>query len=60
MRSAPVRVGNEAAGQMQLDIFGELMDSVYLYNKYGNQVSFDCMPSPSFTFSFPITQKANK
>jgi GH15 family glucan-1,4-alpha-glucosidase len=46
MKSAPVRIGNEAAGQMQLDIFGELMDSVYLYNKYGNQISYDCMPPP--------------
>jgi GH15 family glucan-1,4-alpha-glucosidase len=31
--SAPVRIGNAAAGQLQLDIYGELMDSVYLYNK---------------------------
>jgi GH15 family glucan-1,4-alpha-glucosidase len=41
LKSSPVRVGNDAAGQMQLDIFGELMDSVYLYNKYGNQISYD-------------------
>jgi GH15 family glucan-1,4-alpha-glucosidase len=41
MKSSPVRVGNEAVGQMQLDIFGELMDSVYLYNKYGSQISYD-------------------
>ena len=33
--SAPVRIGNAAAGQRQLDIYGELIDSVYLYNKYG-------------------------
>ncbi|CAO5246098.1 glycoside hydrolase family 15 protein [Frankia sp. AgKG'84/4] len=31
--SKPVRVGNAAAEQLQLDIYGELMDSVYLYNK---------------------------
>lgn len=43
MKSAPVRIGNEAHGQLQLDIYGELMDSVYLYNKYGNQISYDCM-----------------
>jgi GH15 family glucan-1,4-alpha-glucosidase len=33
--SAPVRIGNGAAEQRQLDIYGELIDSVYLYNKHG-------------------------
>src|ERR671934_2487175 len=33
--SAPVRIGNGAADQRQLDIYGELIDSVYLYNKHG-------------------------
>ena len=32
--SGPVRIGNGAYRQLQLDIYGELMDSVYLYNKY--------------------------
>jgi hypothetical protein len=32
--SSPVRIGNGAAGQLQLDIYGELMDSVYIYNKF--------------------------
>lgn len=40
-KSSPVRIGNEAYGQLQLDIYGELMDSVYLYNKYGNPISYD-------------------
>jgi GH15 family glucan-1,4-alpha-glucosidase len=38
--SRPVRIGNAAAGQLQLDIYGELMDSVYLYNKYGEPISY--------------------
>jgi len=36
--SAPVRIGNGAAEQLQLDIYGELIDSVYLYNKYGTPI----------------------
>ena len=39
--SKPVRVGNSAHHQLQLDVFGELMDSVYLYNKYGAPISYD-------------------
>jgi GH15 family glucan-1,4-alpha-glucosidase len=39
--SRPVRVGNSAAGQFQLDIYGELMDSVYMYNKYGRPIGYD-------------------
>jgi len=37
-RSAPVRIGNDAALQRQLDIYGELIDSVYLYNKHGSPI----------------------
>ena len=37
----PVRIGNAAANQLQLDIYGELMDSVYLYNKHGAPISYD-------------------
>jgi GH15 family glucan-1,4-alpha-glucosidase len=39
--SRPVRVGNDAAMQRQLDIYGELMDSVYLFNKYGSPISWE-------------------
>ncbi|HVB34999.1 MAG TPA: glycoside hydrolase family 15 protein [Patescibacteria group bacterium] len=39
--SKPVRVGNGAFRQRQLDIYGELLDSVYLYNKYGSPISYE-------------------
>ena len=39
--SAPVRIGNAAANQLQLDIYGELIDSVYLYNKHGTPLYHD-------------------
>jgi len=39
--SAPVRVGNDAAGQLQLDIGGELIDSLYLFDKYARPIPWD-------------------
>jgi GH15 family glucan-1,4-alpha-glucosidase len=39
--SRPVRIGNCAYSQLQLDIYGELMDSVYLFDKYGEPISYD-------------------
>jgi len=33
--SAPVRVGNAAAGQVQLDVYGEVLDALYVARKAG-------------------------
>ncbi len=38
--SKPVRIGNAAYQQLQLDIYGEMMDSIYLANKYGDPISY--------------------
>lgn len=38
--SQPVRIGNYAHQQFQLDIYGELLDTIYLYNSYGGQVTY--------------------
>lgn len=40
-KSSPVRIGNGAAFHQQFDIYGELMDAIYLYNKYGKPVPWD-------------------
>ena len=39
--SKPVRIGNGAYNQFQLDIYGELMDSIYLYDKYADPISLN-------------------
>jgi GH15 family glucan-1,4-alpha-glucosidase len=39
--SRPVRIGNKASEQFQNDIYGELMDSAYLTNKYVAPTSYE-------------------
>ncbi|MFP4203034.1 MAG: glycoside hydrolase family 15 protein [Opitutales bacterium] len=43
--SRPVRIGSTNQSQLQLDVFGEVMDSVYLYDKYGSPISHDLWKS---------------
>lgn len=41
MGSKPVRIGNAAHTQLQLDIYGALMDAAYLHNKYDAPIAYD-------------------
>lgn len=39
--SRPVRIGNAAHSQLQLDIYGELMESAFLFNKHGSPLGHE-------------------
>jgi len=40
MGSSPVRIGNGAYDQLQLDIYGELIDSIYLFDRHVRPISY--------------------
>ena len=50
--SRPVRIGNAASTQLQLDMYGTLMDAVYLYNKHGSSISYDLWTNLSRLLDF--------
>ncbi len=41
MNSQPVRLGNSAYDQLQLDLYGAVLDAAYLSNKYGSPLDHD-------------------
>ena len=38
--SRPVRIGNGAAGQLQLDIYGEALDAIYYADRHGLEIGY--------------------
>ncbi|KAI1872683.1 hypothetical protein JX265_005563 [Neoarthrinium moseri] len=53
--SKPVRIGNGAAFHQQFDIYGELMDAIYLYNKYGKPICWETWVSVRKMLDYVLT-----
>ncbi|MAT03990.1 MAG: hypothetical protein CL424_02980 [Acidimicrobiaceae bacterium] len=54
--SRPVRIGNAAAGQFQLDIYGELVDSLYLFDRKVRGLSIDTWDKIRLIIDYVIEQ----
>ncbi len=54
LKSKPIRIGSTNHDQNQLDIFGEVMDSVYLYDKLGSPISYDSWKNLQHIINFVL------
>lgn len=52
--SKPVRIGNGASDHLQLDIYGELLDCVYLGQKFGKPLSWEVWKSVRELVDFAV------
>lgn len=39
--SKPVRIGNDAYKQLQMDIYGELLETLYIFSAHGGDITYD-------------------
>jgi GH15 family glucan-1,4-alpha-glucosidase len=39
--SKPVRIGNDAHKQTQMDIYGELLETIYIFVRHGGDITYD-------------------
>ncbi|NJC26083.1 glycoside hydrolase family 15 protein [Neolewinella antarctica] len=53
-QSQPVRIGNGAYDQTQMDIYGELIDTIYLYNESGGSITREFWGEISVMVDFVI------
>lgn len=58
--SRPVRIGNGAFDQTQLDIYGELIDTVYLYNQAGGSLTYEFWQSITKLVDYVIAHWRDK
>jgi GH15 family glucan-1,4-alpha-glucosidase len=52
--AAPPLIGNAARDQTQLDVYGALLDAIYLFNKYGEAISYDGWRHVTRTVNFVV------
>ncbi|ORX35652.1 Six-hairpin glycosidase-like protein [Kockovaella imperatae] len=54
--SKPVRIGNGAADHLQLDIYGELLDCIYLAQKYSKPLAWESWVAVRQVIDYVCTQ----
>jgi len=58
--SRPVRIGNGAAGQRQLDVYGEVLDAAYELTRYGGEIVAEEWPFIRSLADYVVTAWQNK